>query len=95
MTNIGNQNETKSDLSGIYFKSDKSYQLIENGIIETKSKTDTNNFCFIKMELFEKGKINKKRLEGDFTASLKNDSICTKGKILLIPKRKLKKKKKN
>ena len=38
MTNIGNENETKSDLSGIYFKNDKSYQLIENSVIETKSK---------------------------------------------------------
>ena len=92
LTNIGNQNETKSNLSGIYFKSDKSYQLVETGIIETKSKTDTNSFCFIKMQLFEKGKLGNKRLEGDFTASLKNDSICTKGKVLLIPKKKIEKK---
>ena len=92
MTNIGNQNETRSKLSGIYFKSDKSYQLVETGIIETKSKTDTNSFCFIKMQLFEKGKLGNKRLEGNFTASLKNDSICTKGKVLLIPKKKIEKK---
>ena len=92
LTNIGNQNETKSKLSGIYFKSDKSYQLVETGIIETKSKTDTNSFCFIKMQLFEKGKLGNKRLEGNFTASLKNDSICTEGKILLIPKKKIEKK---
>ena len=92
MTNIGNQNETRSKLSGIYFKSDKSYQLVETGIIETKSKTDTNSFCFIKMQLFEKGKLGYKRLEGDFTASLKNDSICTKGKVLLMPKKKIEKK---
>ena len=87
LTNIGNQNETKSKLSGLYFKSDKSYQLVETGIIETKSKIDTNSFCFIKMQLFEKGKLGNKRLEGYFTASLKNDSICTEGKILLIPKK--------
>ena len=92
LTNVGNQNETKSKLSGIYFKSDKSYQLVETGIIETKSKTDTNSFCFIKMQLFEKGKLGNKRLEGDFTASLKNDSICTEGKIFLIQKKKIDKK---
>ena len=92
MTNIGNQNETRSKLSGIYFKSDKSYQLVETGIIETKSKTDSNSFCFIKIQLFEKGKLGNKRLEGNFTASLKNDSICTKGKVLLIPKKKIEKK---
>jgi len=92
LTNIGNQNETKSKLSGLYFKSDKSYQLVETGIIETKSKIDTNSFCFIKMQLFEKGKLGNKRLEGYFTASLKNDSICTEGKILLIPKKKIEKK---
>ncbi|GIS08095.1 MAG: hypothetical protein CM15mP112_02070 [Flavobacteriales bacterium] len=56
----------------------KSYQLVETGIIETKSKTDSNSFCFIKIQLFEKGKLGNKRLEGNFTASLKNDSICTK-----------------
>ena len=92
LTNIGNQNETKSKISGIYFKSDKSYQLIESAIIETKSKIDTNNFCFIKMQLFEKGKLGNKRLEGNFSASLKNDSVCTKGKVFLMPKKKIDKK---
>ena len=37
VTNIGNENETKSDLSGLYFKNDKSFQLIENSVIATKS----------------------------------------------------------
>lgn len=92
LTNIGNQNETKSKLTGIYFKSDKSYQLIETGIIQTKSKIDTNSFCFIKMQLFEKGKFRNKRLEGDFTASLKNDSVCAEGKVFLMPKNKIEKK---
>ena len=71
MTNIGNENETKSDLSGIYFKNDKSYQLIENSVIETKSKENISNFCFVRMELFEKGKFNKKRLEGTLQVILK------------------------
>tara|TARA_B100001564_G_scaffold259548_1_gene221362 strand:+ start:4730 stop:5590 length:861 start_codon:yes stop_codon:yes gene_type:complete len=92
LTNLDNQNETKSKLTGIYFKSDKSYQLIETGIIQTKSKIDTNSFCFIKMELFEKGKFRNKRLEGNFTASLKNDSVCAEGKVFLMPKNKIEKK---
>tara|TARA_B100000900_G_scaffold85578_2_gene69304 strand:- start:15700 stop:16539 length:840 start_codon:yes stop_codon:yes gene_type:complete len=92
LINIGNQNETKSKLTGIYFKSDKSYQLIETGIIQTKSKIDTNSFCFIKMQLFEKGKFRNKRLEGNFTASLKNDSVCAEGKVFLTPKNKIEKK---
>ena len=92
VTNIGNEHETKSDLSGLYFKNDKSYQLLENSVIATKSKEDISNFCFVRMELFEKGKFNKKRLEGSFTGYFKNDSICANGTIILIPKNKFEKK---
>ena len=73
-----------------YILSDKSYQLVETGIIETKSKIDTNSFVLLKCNYLKK-EIRNKRLEGYFTTSLKNDSICTEGKILLIPKEKLKK----
>lgn len=92
VTNIGNENETKSDLSGMYFKNDKSYQLIENSVIETKSKENISNFCFVRMELFEKGKFNKKRLEGNFTGYFNNDTICANGTIILISKNKFEKK---
>ena len=47
LTNIGNPDETKSYISGIYSKKDKSFQLEETQILSTSSEADLSTFCFI------------------------------------------------
>lgn len=91
LTNIGTTDETKSEITGLYFKKDKSFQLAESQIISTKSESDINSFCFINMNLRLKGILNK-RLEGEFTGYFLNGDECAKGTVLLLPKEKLEKK---
>ena len=64
LTNIGNPDETKSYISGIYSKKDKSFQLQETQILSTSSEADLSAFCFINANLYIKGKLANKRLEG-------------------------------
>ena len=66
ITNINTPDETKSEISGLYFKKDKSFQLQETQILQTKSEAALNTFCYISMNLSFKGKFGSKRLEGDF-----------------------------
>tara|TARA_A100001037_G_scaffold178509_1_gene160146 strand:- start:11 stop:841 length:831 start_codon:yes stop_codon:yes gene_type:complete len=86
LTNIGNPDETKSDLSGIYFKKDKSFQLQETQILSTSSEADLSTFCFINANLSIKGKLANKRLEGEFIGLFPNNDTCAEGKILLMEK---------
>ena len=72
LTNIGNPDETKSDISGMYFKKDKSFQLQETQILSTSSEADLSTFCFIQTTLSFKGKFGSKRLEGDFVGLFTN-----------------------
>ncbi|HJN63175.1 MAG: hypothetical protein QGG97_02905 [Flavobacteriales bacterium] len=92
LTNIGNPDETKSNLSGIYFKKDKSFQLQETQILSTSSEADLSTFCFIHANLSFKGRLGNKRLEGDFVGFFINNDTCASGKILLMEKEKLEKK---
>ena len=92
LTNLGLKDETKSEVSGLYFKSNKSFQLQETQIISTKSEAAINTFCYIKMTLFLKGMLNNKRLEGTFTGNFLDSIECAKGKVILIQKEKLEKK---
>ena len=92
LTNIDTPDETKSDLSGIYFKEDKSFQLQETQIISTSSEADLSTFCFIHANLSFKGKFRNKRLEGDFVGLFTNNDTCAKGKVLLMEQKKLEKK---
>ena len=92
LTNIGNPDETKSDLSGIYFKKDKSFQLQETQILSTSSEADLSTFCFIHANLYIKGRLGNKRLEGEFVGLFANNDTCASGKILLMEKEKLEKK---
>ena len=92
ITNIGTEDETKSDIKGVYSKSDKSFQLQEHRILATKSKAPLNTFCYIKMNLTFKGKLGSQRLEGNFTGTFLDSNECAKGKILLIKEKKIKKK---
>ena len=89
---IGNPDETKSDLSGSYFKKDKSFQLQETQILSTSSEADLSTFCFIQTTLSFKGKFGNKRLEGDFVGLFANNDTCANGKILLMEQEKLEKK---
>lgn len=92
ITNINTPDETKSEISGIYFKSDKSFQLQETQILQTSSEAPLNSFCYINMNLSYKGKFNSKRLEGTFTGNFLDSTECAKGKIILMEKTKLEKK---
>ena len=92
LTNIGNPDETKSDISGMYFKKNKSFQLQETQILSTSSEADLSTFCFIHANLSFKGRFAKKRLEGEFVGLFANNDTCASGKILLMEKEKLEKK---
>lgn len=92
LTNIGLKDETKSEISGLYFKSDKSFQLQETQILSTKSEAALNTFCYINMILTFKGKFSSKRLEGTFTGNFLDSIECAKGKIILLEKKKIEKK---
>jgi hypothetical protein len=92
LTNIGNPHETKSDISGMYFKKEKSFQLQETQILSTSSEADLSTFCFIHANLSFKGRFAKKRLEGEFVGLFSNNDTCASGKILLMEKEKLEKK---
>jgi len=92
ITNINTPDETKSEISGLYFKKDKSFQLQEIQILQTKSEAALNTFCYISMNLSIKGKFGSKRLEGAFTGNFLDSIECASGKIMLMEKTKLEKK---
>ena len=92
ITNINTPDETKSEISGLYFKKDKSFQLQETQILQTKSEAALNTFCYISMNLSFKGKFGTKRLEGSFTGNFLDSIECARGKIILIERTKLEKK---
>ena len=92
ITNINTHDETKSKISGIYFKEDKSFQLRETQVLSTKSNAPLNTFCYINMNLSFKEKLGSKRLEGVFTGNFLDNKECAKGKILLIEKNKINRK---
>ena len=91
-TNINTADETKSEISGLYFKKDKSFQLQETQILQTKSEAALNTFCFISMNLSFKGRIGTKRMEGNFTGNFLDSTECASGKIILMERTKLEKK---
>ena len=92
ITNINTPDETKSEISGLYFKKDKSFQLQETQILQTKSEAALNTFCYISMNLSIKGKFGAKRLEGAFTGNFLDSIECASGKIILMERTKLEKK---
>ena len=91
LTNINTPDETKSEISGLYFKKDKSFQLQETQILSTRSEAALNTFCYINMTLSLKGKFGSKRLEGDFTGNFLDSTQCASGKIILMERTKLEK----
>ena len=92
ITNINTADETKSEISGLYFKKDKSFQLLETQILQTNSEAPLNTFCYINMNLSFKGKFGTKRLEGTFTGNFLDSTQCASGKIILMEEKKLIKK---
>ena len=92
ITNINNPDETKSEISGLYFKKDKSFQLQETQILSTQSEAALNTFCYINMTISLKGKFGSKRLEGNFTGNFLDSTQCASGKIVLMERTKLEKK---
>jgi len=92
ITNINTPDETKSEISGLYFKKDKSFQLQEIQILQTKSEAALNTFCYISMNLSFKGKFGSKHLEGTFTGNFLDSIECASGKIVLMERTKLEKK---
>ena len=92
ITGKGTPDETKSDLSGIFNKNTKTYKLKETQVLSTNSEADLNTFCYINMEITEKGKLSLKRYEGKFTGYFINGDTCASGNIILMEKEKLEKK---
>ena len=91
ITDKGGKNETKSDISGIYNRNTKTYKLKETQVLSTKSEADINTFCYINMEVKEKGKFKLKRYEGTFIGLFTNGDTCATGGIILMEKEKLEK----
>ncbi len=91
LTGKGTVDETESDISGIYNRNTKTYKLKETQVLSTKSEADLNTFCYIHMELTEKGKFKLKRYEGTFTGLFNNGDTCATGGIVLMEKEKLEK----
>ena len=92
LTNINTPDKTKSEISGLYFKKDKSFQLQETQILSTSSEAPLNTFCYINMNLSFKGKFGSKRLEGTFRGNFLDSTECENGKIILMEKKKIEKK---
>lgn len=92
ITNINTPDKTKSEISGLYFKSDNSFQLQETQILQTSSEAPLNTFCYINMNLAFKGKFGSKRLEGTFIGNFLDSTQCASGKIILMKKSKIEKK---
>jgi hypothetical protein len=92
ITNINTPDETKSEISGLYFKKDKSFQLQETQILQTKSEAALNTFCYISMNLSFEGKFGTKHLEGAFTGNFLDSIECASGKVILMERSKLEKK---
>ena len=92
ITNIGRKDETKSEITGLYFKTDKSFQLQETQILKTTSEAPLNNFCYITMNLSFKGLFKSKRLEGNFIGNFLDSTECARGKVILMEEKKLNKK---
>lgn len=92
ITNINTPDETKSEISGLYFKKDKSFQLQETQILQTKSEAALNTFCYINMNLNLKGKFGSKRVQGTFKGNFLDSTECASGKVILMERTKLEKK---
>ena len=92
ITNINTPDKTKSEISGLYFKSDNSFQLQETQILQTSSEVPLNTFCYLNMNLAFKGKFGSKRLEGTFIGNFLDSTQCASGKIILMEEKKLIKK---
>jgi hypothetical protein len=92
ITNINTADETKSEISGLYFKKDKSFQLQETQILQTKSEAALNTFCYINMNLNLKGKFDSKRVQGTFKGNFLDSTECASGKVILMERTKLEKK---
>ena len=92
ITNINSPDETKSEISGLYFKKNKSFQLQETQILQTKSEAELNTFCYISMNLRFKSQFGIKQLNGTFTGKFLNGIECAKGKVVLMERTKLEKK---
>ena len=92
ITNINSPDETKSEISGLYFKKNKSFQLQETQILQTKSEAALNTFCYISMNLRFKSQFGIKQLNGTFTGKFLNGIECANGKVVLMERTKLEKK---
>ncbi len=91
ITEKGNVNETKNNITGFYDKENKTLNIRELNIVQTKSNEEKLNFCYLNLELEE---IGKNTLMGSFTGYYSDNSVCAKGYINLIKSKKIKKIKK-
>ncbi|MCF8273314.1 MAG: hypothetical protein K9I95_05725 [Flavobacteriaceae bacterium] len=83
ITDLGGENETRSNIFGEYSKENKELSFRETGIVYTKSVVSQQDFCFINVTakgfLLEKTKSFKTNFVGLFSDNTK----CIDGKLFL------------
>jgi len=90
LTNIGLEDETKTEINGIYFKYENEFQLNEKNNIYTNSSKEPEKFCYISMNLKVRD-FKQKSLEGTFIGNFDDGKECARGKVLLMEEKKIKK----
>ena len=90
LTNIGLEDETKTEINGIYFKYENEFQLNEKNNIYTNSSKEAEKFCYISMNLKVRD-FKQKSLEGTFIGNFDDGKECARGKVLLMEDKKIKK----
>ncbi len=88
ITEKGNVNETKNNITGFYDKENKTLTIRELNIVQTESIEEKLNFCYLNLVLEE---IGKNALMGSFTGYYSDNSVCAEGYINLIKSKKIKK----
>ncbi|MDX1829102.1 MAG: hypothetical protein R3342_06095 [Lutibacter sp.] len=92
ITDIGGNNETKSNISGNYNTKTNHLIFKEVGIIYTKSKVSDYDFCYINFD----GKVtninSRNNISGKFKGEFNDGSTCIDGEIALKSIQKIEKK---
>ena len=89
ITDLDGADETKNTIEGTYNKKTKELSFKETDILYTKSKYQSNDFCFINF----KGKVglqnNKSKIDGSFLGMFDTKEKCIDGNLSLIGSEKL------
>lgn len=83
ITDLGGENETRSNIFGEYNKENKELSFRETGIVYTKSPVSQQDFCFINTTVkgFVFGKTNKAKTK--FVGLFSDNTPCINGELFL------------